>query len=105
MKNKITRVSETNLGVYVWQLANGDFLADEDVNVLSITSMRGDMLKMANITKVAKNLGFGDGHPVFLEGRRKIDDEEFEEQRMRAAEGLVPDQYDIGVHKEGLNQK
>lgn len=105
MKNKITRVSETNLGVYVWQMINGDFLADEDLNVLSITSMRDDLVKMANITKVAKNLGFGDGSPVFLEGRRKIDDEEFEEQKARSAEGLVPDKYDIGIYKEGLNRK
>lgn len=103
--SKLTEVKETNLGVYVWQLPAGNYLCDEDLNILSITAMRGDLGAMARITATAKNLGFGDGHPVFAEGRRKISQEEWEEQHARAMAGLVPDPYDIGIFKEGLHKK
>lgn len=101
-KSKLTEVRETNLGIYVWKLPDGTFLADEDLNILSITAMRGDIKAMANITAVAKNLGYGDGSPVFAEGRRKISQEEWEEQNWRLENGLVPDPYDIGVYKENM---
>lgn len=101
-KSKISEVRETNLGVYVWQLPNGSFLADEDLNILSITAMRGDIAAMANISAVANNLGFGDGTPIFAEGRRKINQEEWEEQNWRLENGLIPDPYDIGIYKESM---
>lgn len=104
-KNKLVEVRETNLGVYVWQLPNGVCLHDEDMNTLSITAMRGDISAMAKITKAATYYGYPDGSPVFAEGRRKIDQEEWEEQRDRARQGLIPDPYDIGVFKEGLRKK
>jgi len=104
MKSGKTRVvSETNLGIYVWALPDGTYLADDDANVLSINAMRNDLLAMANISKVAKNLGF-EGRPVFLEGRRKITDEELQEQIYRASIGLVPDPLDIGVYKEEMRR-
>jgi hypothetical protein len=104
-KSKLTEVRETNLGVYVWQLQDGSFLSDDDLNILSITAMRGDLRAMANITATAKYLGFGDGHPVFAEGRRKIDQEEWEYQQERSRNGYIPDPYDIGIFKEGLKKK
>jgi hypothetical protein len=102
MKHK-TRVvtNQTNLGIYVWELLNGDFLADEDLNILSITAMRGDIVAMTAVSNAAKNLGF-EGRPVFLEGYRKITDEEFQEQIHRMQEGLIPDPLDIGVYKDSL---
>jgi hypothetical protein len=104
MKNgKVTQVSETNIGIYVWQLPNGEFLADGDANVLSINSMRGDIQRMAAISNEARNLGF-EGTPVFIEGRRKISDEEFQEQIYRLATGRVPDEYDIGNLKDEMRR-
>lgn len=102
-KSKLTEVRETNLGVYVWQLPDGNFLADEDLNILSITAMRGDLRAMAEISKVAKYLGY-EGTPIFAEGRRKISDDEWEEQNWRIENGLIPDPYDIGVYKENLRR-
>ncbi|MFY3742254.1 MAG: hypothetical protein HMLIMOIP_002723 [Candidatus Nitrosomirales archaeon] len=95
MKSKARFVSETNRGIYVWRLPNGDFLA-EGLNVLSIDSVRGDIQKMAAITRAAKEYGYPEGAPVFVEGNRKITDEEFEIQYERMLNGLIPDPYDIG---------
>ena len=103
-KSRLTEVHETNLGIYVWKLANGAFLADEDLNILSITAMRGDIKAMANISAVAKNLGFEDGTPIFAEGRRKISQAEWEEQNWRLENGYIPDPYDIGVYKESMRK-
>jgi len=93
---RIKQISETNLGIYVWKLNTGEFLADEDFNILSISAKRGDLIAMNKIASVAKNLGYGDGQPVFAEGYRKITDEEFEEQIDRMTQGLIPDPLDIG---------
>jgi hypothetical protein len=89
-KSKISVVSETNNGIYVWQLPNGDFLAD-GLDVLSIQAQRGDLQAMAAISREARNLGYGDGRPVFQEGYRKITDEEFEIQYLRMIHGMTPD--------------
>lgn len=105
MKNARTRiVSETDIGLYVWQLPNGDFLSDDQVNVLSIEAVKGDIKAMANISMMAKHYGFGDGTPIFLEGHRKINDEELYEQIQRLKAGLTPDPYDIGVYKEEVRK-
>lgn len=101
-KSRITQVSETNLGVYVWQLPDGDFVADENANVMSISAFRGDLGAMNALRKAAKHYGFPEGEAVFLEGARKIDDEELQEQIHRMNQGLVPDKYDIGVYKEEM---
>jgi hypothetical protein len=103
--SKLSQVNETNLGVYIWQMPNGSFLVDEDMNFLSITAMRDDITAMARITEAAKNLGYGDGRPIFAEGRMKINDEEYEEQVQRLEDGEIPDPYDIGIYKEGLRKK
>ena len=55
-KSKTRIVSETNLGIYVWQLPSGDFVA-EGLNILSIEATRGDIAAMAKIQRVAKHHG------------------------------------------------
>lgn len=104
-KSKLTAVSETNLGVYVWQLPDETFVADENANVMSITAMRGDLSAISKITAAAKHYGFEEGTAVFLEGARKITDDELQEQVYRMNQGLVPDPYDIGVYKEEMRRK
>lgn len=97
MKARI--VSETNKGIYVWQLPNGDFLA-EGLNILSIEAVKGDIQAMAAITRAAKHYGYDEGRPVFQEGYRKVTDEEFEMQYERMMNGLTPDPLD---DLKGLN--
>jgi hypothetical protein len=41
-KPRVQIVQETNIGVYVWQLPDGNFLTDDDANFLSIASRQGD---------------------------------------------------------------
>lgn len=101
-KSRITPVSETNLGVYVWQLPDGTFVADEDANVMSISAFRGDIGAMSALRNAARHYGFPEGEAIFLEGARKIDDEELQEQIERMKQGLIPDKYDIGVYKEEM---
>lgn len=104
-KSRISTVSETNLGVYVWQLSDETFVADEFANVMSISAMRGDLDAIMKITRAAKYYGFPEGEAVFLEGVRKITDDELQEQLERMNNGLVPDPYDIGVYKEEMRRK
>jgi hypothetical protein len=104
-KSKISTVSETNLGVYVWQMPDDSFVADSEANVMSIAAMRGDITAISKITNAAKHYGFEEGKPVFLEGVRKISDEELQEQIYRMNAGLVPDPYDIGVYKEEMRKR
>jgi len=102
-KSKITQISETNVGVYVWKLPDGGYLMDGDLNVLSIGARRGDLRAMANISAAARSFGY-EGYPEFVEGARKIDDDEFEEQEYRLANGLVPDKYDIGSFRDDVRR-
>lgn len=105
-KSGATRISETKLGVYVWQLDDESFFADNKANVMSITAMRGDLWAIGKISEAARHYGvYEGGRPVFLEGARKISDEELEEQIWRMNEGLVPDPYDIGVYKEEMRRR
>lgn len=101
-KSRISTVSETNLGVYVWKLPDDTFVADENANVMSISAFRGDLAAISAIRKAANYYGFPEGEPTFLEGHRKISDEELQEQIYRMSQGLTPDPYDIGVYKEEM---
>lgn len=101
-KSRISMVSETNLGVYVWKLSDDTFVADENANVMSISAFRGDLKAISAIRKAANYYGFPEGEPVFLEGHRKISDEELQEQVYRMNQGLVPDPYEIGTYKEEM---
>lgn len=74
----ITRVRDSDYGVYIWKLPNGRPLMDDDFNMLSITSRFGDLQKMAQLGRVAASYGFPDGTPEFVEGF-KCTDEEYEE--------------------------
>lgn len=96
-------VSETDLGVYVWQFPDGTFFADSEMNVLSITARRNDLSAMSKLSTAAKHYGATEGTPVFLEGKRKISDAELQEQIDRMKGGFVPDPLDIGVYKDWKN--
>ena len=100
-KSKATYVSETNVGIYVWRLPDGSYLAD-GLNVLSIEAVRGDIQKMAAISNAAAYYGYPDGTPEFAEGHRKVSDEEFANQYQRALMGLVPDPQDVGNYQDEM---
>jgi len=97
------KVGETTLGVYVWEMPDGRWIGDDEGNFLSITSKIGDRDKINLLAKAVRHYGIDEGKPKFLEGSRKIDDEEFEYQKQRLKWGLTPDPLDIGVYKDEMN--
>ena len=103
MKNiKSSIVEETRLGVYVWEMPDGRWVGDDNGNYLSVTAFKNDQGKINAITEVVKSYGIHTGSAKFLSGQRKINDEEYEEQKQRLAWGLVPDPLDIGEYKDSL---
>mgnify|MGYP003325759072 FL=1 len=94
-------IEETRLGIYVWEMPDGRWIGDDEGNFLSITAMKGDRVKIDALAREVRSYGIYEGSPVFLSGRRKIDDEEYAYQQQRLKWGLVPDPLDIGVYKEG----
>lgn len=83
---KITRVRDSDYGLYLWERPNGKLLADTDGNVLNIPGRFGDLRVMAEITKAAAYWGYPDGKPVFKSGER-LTDEQAEEDHARFVEG------------------
>jgi len=95
-------VEETTLGIYVWEMPDGRWIGDDDGNFLSVTSKKGNKAKMEALANEVASFGIYEGQPKFLSGRRKISDEELEEQEQRLKWGLVPDPYDIGAYKDSI---
>lgn len=93
-------IEETNLGVYVWAMPDGRPVGDDEGHFLNIPSVKGDQTKIELLRSAARHYGVEEGRPVFLPGRRRVTDEEFEEQKARQAAGLVPDPYDVAALKE-----
>jgi hypothetical protein len=109
-KPRMREVVETNLGVYVWKMPNGQILGDDDGNYLSIASVKDDRAKISNITKVAHSVLRGNGiqacgEPFFMPGSRKVSDAEYVEQKERMASGLIPDEFDLASMKETLRRE
>lgn len=96
-------IEEVNWGLYVWETPDGRWVADEDYNVLNISSQKGDIRRIQILADAARACGIEDGSAVFLAGHRQIDDEEFEIQRQRLRFGLVPDEQDVGVLLDEIN--
>lgn len=95
---------ETRLGIYVWQMPDGRWIGDDDGNFLSVTAMKDNKEKIEALRKVVASYGIDVGQPLFLSGRRKIDDEEFQYQTSRLNLGLVPDPLDIGNYKDEMKK-
>ena len=95
---------ETTLGIYVWEMPDGRWIGDDDGNFLSITSKKGNKDRIDALAKEVQSFGVSEGKPLFLSGRRKIDDEEFEYQQKRLEWGLVPDPLDIGNYKDEMKK-
>ena len=82
-------IPESNLGVYLWMLPNGKWLADEDNNLLSCDSVEGDIRVMAEMAAAARAVGFPDGKAVW-QPAHKCTNEEYEEQLEELRNGKNP---------------
>lgn len=88
------------IGVYMWEMPDGSYIADEDRNFLNIPSMYGDADRIAKLRNAVRSLGINEGTPIFFPGHRRVTDEEYEEQQHRLKSGLIPDEYDLPAHIE-----
>jgi len=103
-KAKTSFVEESPLGVYVWEMPDGRWIGDDDGNYLSVTSKKGNRSKIDALAREVRSYGIYEGGPKFLSARRKITDEEYEEQQQRLKWGLVPDPLDIGSYKDDMKR-
>ena len=99
-----TEVEESTLGIYVWEMPDGRWIGDDDGNFLSVTSRKGNRSRVDALAREVRSFGIYEGGPKFLSARRKIDDEEYEEQQQRLKWGLVPDPLDIGSYKDEMKK-
>ena len=98
----LKQVVDVDLGIYVWKMPNGQYVGDEDGNIMHIPSRIGDITKMKALADAARYYGVGEGRAVFIPGGRAVTDSEYEDQAARAKEGLTPDPYDVGALKDEL---
>ena len=100
MKNKVSTVKETPYGIYVWKMPDGSIVQDEDKNIMSINAQEFDLRAMRALTNVARSYGIVEGGPWFLPNYRKVTDEEYEQQKARLEQGLIPDELDLGAWRD-----
>lgn len=93
---------ETRLGIYVWEMPDGKWIGDDEGNFLSITSTKGNKSRVNALADEVRSYGILEGRPLFLSGRRKIDDEEYQYQQQRLKWGLIPDPMDVGNYKDEM---
>jgi len=94
------QVEEVPYGMYVWETPDGEVLGDGDGNIMNVFCMKGDRKAIAALAEAARHYGFPEGKPVWWSGKRRITDEELEEQEARARLGLTPDPLDYGAIRD-----
>jgi hypothetical protein len=107
MKMKLTNKQivedpDVQHGVWVWQMPNGAFVMDEDRNFLLTIGYKGDVTAAFTLAKAVRGFGINEGRPVFLEGHRPVDEEEYQRQKFRMSLGLTPDPEDVGAINDEL---
>jgi hypothetical protein len=92
----IRGVDDVPFGIYIWRMPDGSIVGDDDGNWMNIPAKKGDQTRINKLRDAARYYGIEEGGPVFMSGNRRVTDEQYEEQKQRAAWGLVPDPEDIG---------
>jgi hypothetical protein len=93
-------IEEVPYGMYVWKCADGEYLGDDEGNIANVFCMKGDKRAIEAMTVFAKRAGYEDGEIEWWSGKRRITDEELEEQEARARLGLIPDPLDYGAIRD-----
>lgn len=107
MKMKLTRkqiVEDPNVrhGIWCWVMPDKSVVMDEDRNWLITVGYKGDTTAAFQLAKAVRSYGITEGRPLFLEGRRPIDEEEYARQKFRMSIGLTPDEQDVGAIQDEL---
>lgn len=108
MKNNLSAVNETNIGVYI-ALSFGVPIDDTDGHTLLIQSKRNDRRRIQTLIKTAKAYGFENVTVEFMQGVRPVSDDEYAVQQARMEAGMIPDTQELGTaiddYKRGLAQR
>lgn len=99
------QVEEVPYGMYVWVNPDGEVFADDDNNVMNVFCMKGDRRAIEALTEAARHYGAGPGQPVWWSGKRRITDEELQEQMMREKLGLEPDPLNPAAIRDEMRAK
>ena len=86
-------VQEYDYGVCVWRVPTGGYIKDSDGNFLAAEGRLKDPIiekKMYEAAKYWMGQDFG-GQPEWLPGRRKVSDDEYDDQVARLEAGQIPD--------------
>lgn len=89
-------IDDIQYGVYIWRDAQGRAVVDSDYNYMLIPSKKEDAKKIRLLQEAARAHGITDGYAEFHAGSRPVSDAEWEHQKSRQEQGLVPDEYDLG---------
>jgi hypothetical protein len=100
VKRRTRIIDSASIGLYLWQLPNGEYLSDNEGNFLNVASRKDDLVKMTKLRQVAAHYGYPEGQPVYYSGARRVTDEEFDIQIQRMIAGLIPDEYDVGAYMD-----
>lgn len=98
-------IEEVPYGLYVWETDEGWIVQDDDANVMNVFAMKGDRKAMDAIRQAAAHWGYPEGKPVFWSGRRRIDDEELENQLQRQRWGLEPDPMNFAALQDEAKER
>lgn len=88
-------VPESAYGVCLWETATG-MIADSDGNYLSLYGVVGSLgveARMAEAAKYWMGSGF-EGKPHWVRGARQLSTDEYEHQKERMIDGLIPDELE-----------
>ena len=97
-KAKVTVIDKQyDWGIYIWLKENGKAFTDGEGNVLNIPSKKNDEAQLKKLRDVATHHGEPNGKPLFFPGLGRVTDEEYEEQKDRMSQGLIPNMNDLGA--------
>ena len=91
VKKDKTYMSEMNQWVCLWQMDNGYYLKNDQGDYYCAQGKKGDSNIENAMRAGATAMGFGNGRPVWKNGR-KITDMEWEVQMERLMDGKEPDE-------------
>lgn len=88
-------VVEVPWGVYLWQMPDGSFVADDEGHFLMVASTLGNQQRIDAMKNAVRDFGITEGRPFYKPGHRPVSDEEYEQQKQRMEWGLTPDPLDV----------
>lgn len=74
-------------GVLLWRLPDGKIFCDREGNYLSVECFKGDLAAVEKMRLAATYYGAFEGQTVFLAGRRKISQSEWEDSMEEMIDG------------------